>query len=252
MLLQEGTSKGNEPNVMVLEISRSKKRQPDDLLPYLPTFATLFRPLPTKESELILKTAFIPLSDIECLTKAVVTIPETVQNIKRRKEALVLARNQFVPLCHSWNLKGWEENDWSRIRDLNFREILEARKKEGEEATNRACLQCPNFLEHFAMEHDEWIIKENILQLRQLMSDQNLQLLPDYEQRILVLKDLGFVDESSRVELKGKVACEVRTLGCFNLSFLLILVLRFILLMNSCSLSLSLRTCWPSTSLKKS
>lgn len=61
----------------------------------------------------------------------------------------------------------------------------------------------------FAMAHDEWLIKENIAQLRQLMSDQNLQLLPDYEQRISVLKDLGFIDEKSRVELKGKVACEV-------------------------------------------
>lgn len=60
------------------------------------------------------------------------------------------------------------------------------------------------------MQHDEWHVKENISQLKQLMSDQNLQLLPDYEQRIQVLKDLGFVDESSRVQLKGKVACEVR------------------------------------------
>jgi superfamily II RNA helicase len=59
------------------------------------------------------------------------------------------------------------------------------------------------------MQHDEWQVKENIEQLRQLMSDQNLQLLPDYEQRIRVLKDLGFVDEESRVQLKGKVACEV-------------------------------------------
>lgn len=59
------------------------------------------------------------------------------------------------------------------------------------------------------MRHDEWLIKENIAQLRQLMSDQNLQLLPDYEQRIMVLKDLGFVDDNARVELKGKVACEV-------------------------------------------
>lgn len=59
------------------------------------------------------------------------------------------------------------------------------------------------------MEHDQWLVKENILALRQLMSDQNLQLLPDYEQRTRVLKDLGFIDEGSRVELKGKVACEV-------------------------------------------
>lgn len=59
------------------------------------------------------------------------------------------------------------------------------------------------------MRHDEWLIKENIAELRQLMSDQNLQLLPDYQQRISVLQDLGFIDENSRVELKGKVACEV-------------------------------------------
>src|SRR5271163_5307134 len=61
------------------------------------------------------------------------------------------------------------------------------------------------------MQHDEWLIKENITQLRNLMSDQNLQLLPDYEQRISVLKDLGFIDEDSRVQLKGKVACEVHS-----------------------------------------
>lgn len=59
------------------------------------------------------------------------------------------------------------------------------------------------------MQHDEWQVKENITQLKQLMSDQNLQLLPDYEQRVHVLRDLGFVDDAARVQLKGKVACEV-------------------------------------------
>ena len=59
------------------------------------------------------------------------------------------------------------------------------------------------------MRHDEWLIKEHISELRQLMSDQNMQLLPDYEQRLQVLRDLGFIDEGSRVLLKGKVACEV-------------------------------------------
>jgi antiviral helicase SKI2 len=86
-----------------------------------------------------------------------------------------------------------------------------ARRKAGIEATGKACLECPDFLKHYAMAHDEWLIKENIVQLRQLMSDQNLQLLPDYEQRISVLKDLGFIDEDSRVELKGKVACEIHS-----------------------------------------
>lgn len=41
------------------------------------------------------------------------------------------------------------------------------------------------------------------------LSEQNLELLPDYEQRIVVLKELGFIDDNSTVLLKGRVACEV-------------------------------------------
>jgi antiviral helicase SKI2 len=59
--------------------------------------------------------------------------------------------------------------------------------------------------------HDQWLIQTQITQLRQALSDQNLQLLPDYEQRIQVLKDLDFIDDSSRIQLKGKVACEIHS-----------------------------------------
>lgn len=43
------------------------------------------------------------------------------------------------------------------------------------------------------------------------ISEQNLDLLPDYEQRIAVLQDLQFIDEKSTVLLKGRVACEINT-----------------------------------------
>ncbi|ORY02930.1 NUC185 domain-domain-containing protein [Clohesyomyces aquaticus] len=216
MLLQEGTSKGNEPTVKVFEICQNNERKADDLLPFLPPFARYYRCLPKNENDWILKTGYIPLNDIECLTRTVIDIPEHVQNLNKRKEALDLARDQFVPLTKSseatpWNYKDWHEYDWGKIKNLAFRELDNARRKDGEVATHRECLNCPDFLKHLEQEHDEWIIRENILQLRQLMSDQNLQLLPDYEQRISVLKDLGFIDEGSRVELKGKVACEIHS-----------------------------------------
>lgn len=63
----------------------------------------------------------------------------------------------------------------------------------------------------FAMCHDQWLIREHIDQLKQALSNQNLQLLPDYEQRIQVLTDLGFIDDSRRIQLKGKVACEIHS-----------------------------------------
>ncbi|KAF1947736.1 antiviral helicase [Clathrospora elynae] len=211
MLMQDGISKGNEPTVKVLEVAQHQDRKPDDLLPYLGPFAKFFRKLPNNPKDLILKTAFVPLNDIECFTKTIIDIPDSVQNLNRKKDTLKLAQDQFLPLCQSWDYEDWDEYDYSRINSLKFRELEDARKREGQNAVSKECLKCPNFLKHFAMEHDQWLIKENILALRQLMSDQNLQLLPDYEQRIQVLKDLGFVDEGSRVELKGKVACEIHS-----------------------------------------
>jgi antiviral helicase SKI2 len=92
-----------------------------------------------------------------------------------------------------------------------MRTLLDERSRAAKLAQDSECIHCPDFPKHFAMAHDQWVIKDKIDSIRQLMSDQNLQLLPDYQQRIAVLKELGFIDENSRVELKGKVACEIHS-----------------------------------------
>jgi antiviral helicase SKI2 len=57
--------------------------------------------------------------------------------------------------------------------------------------------------------HKEKMLLASIASLKLALSDQNLELLPDYEQRIGVLKELKFIDENQTVQLKGRVACEV-------------------------------------------
>jgi antiviral helicase SKI2 len=52
-------------------------------------------------------------------------------------------------------------------------------------------------------------LEAELQELKMALSDQNLELLPDYEQRVAVLKDLQYIDETSTVMLKGRVACEV-------------------------------------------
>ena len=118
---------------------------------------------------------------------------------------------QFVNEYSDWSSPAWDEQDWSKVHELSIREVLVERKKAGDAFGRAECLSCPNFMMHFGMQHDEWLIKENIQALKMLMSDQNLSLLPDYQQRTEVLKDLKFIDEESRVLLKGKVACEVHS-----------------------------------------
>ncbi|KAK2741567.1 hypothetical protein FQN57_005550 [Myotisia sp. PD_48] len=212
MLMKEGASTGAMPNLQVFEFGPLESiRQSSDIMPYLPRFRQYFQPLPTIPSDMILRSCKVPITNVECVTSTVLKIGGPTWYLNIRKEALKIAGKELSPLCASWAQQEWDELDWTKIKELRVRELLDERKKQRDLAELGECLDCPQFLKHFEMQNDEWQIKENITQLKQLMSDQNLQLLPDYEQRIQVLKDLGFVDEACRVQLKGKVACEIHS-----------------------------------------
>lgn len=175
-----------------------------------------------------LKVGLVPFADIECLTATICQELDIAGVQSNDPEAMSRAKEQLSCAASSWTSATWQEIDYSRIKEMSMRQVLEQRAKAAFAAQEgEHCILCPDLPKHvsicasdtetfadlpqFAMMHDEWLIKENISQLRALMSDQNLQLLPDYEQRISVLKDLGFIDENSRVELKGKVACEIHS-----------------------------------------
>ncbi|XP_046875642.1 LOW QUALITY PROTEIN: helicase SKI2W [Hypomesus transpacificus] len=52
-------------------------------------------------------------------------------------------------------------------------------------------------------------VQEDLDKLLFLTSDQSLSLLPEYHQRIEVLKSLDYVDKGGAVQLKGRVACQI-------------------------------------------
>ncbi|KAL2834288.1 armadillo-type protein [Aspergillus cavernicola] len=203
---------GANPVIQILEIGKlTNKRHPSEILPFLPAFRQFLTPLPSRTADMSLKVFKIPITDIECVTNTIVKLTGPTWYLNIKKEAIKFADKELYKVCTSWTTTIWDELDWARIKELQVRDILDRRSEQASIAQASDCLKCPNFVKHFEMQRDEWQIKENITQLKQLMSDQNLQLLPDYEQRIQVLKDLGFVDEQSRVQLKGKVACEIHS-----------------------------------------
>lgn len=71
------------------------------------------------------------------------------------------------------------------------------------------CVNCPRFQEHFSHLSSNMKMKEEYKRLKFLLSDESLQLLPEYQQRIQVLRALNYIDENSNVQLKGRVACEI-------------------------------------------
>ncbi|KAF5512457.1 putative ATP-dependent RNA helicase [Colletotrichum aenigma] len=212
ILLSDGaTNKGPQgsPTLHVCEIRLMREtRDSTDLLPFIPAFRKYLTPLPQAKKHIRIKTLHVPLGDVECLTRYVTKgiVPEIFQS----GEKYIKAKDRLHSICRSWD-DPWDEMDLSKIKNLQFQEMMKKRKDAELTASSSPSLSCGQFLKHFAMCHDQWLIKEHISQLRQSLSDQNLQLLPDYEQRIQVLKQLQFIDESSRIQLKGKVACEIHS-----------------------------------------
>ncbi|KAI1359257.1 DSHCT domain-containing protein [Xylaria arbuscula] len=213
ILLNEGVStkvSGGQPTVHVFEIKTGREtRDSSDILPFVKEFRPLLKQLPQQKRNIVAKTLHVPLSDIECLTTTLVDgiIPDFFQGGESRAKA----KDKMLNICRSWDSNIWDEVSFNKIKSLNLQEIIQKRHQEAMSIIQTATVQCPKFLKHFAMCHDQWLIKEHISSLRQALSDQNLQLLPDYEQRIEVLKDLSFVDADTRIQLKGKVACEIHS-----------------------------------------
>ncbi|KAI0111287.1 DSHCT domain-containing protein [Nemania sp. FL0031] len=213
ILLNEGVStkvSGGQPTVHVFEIKTGREtRDSSDILPFVKGFRPLLKALPQQKRNIVAKTLHVPLSDIECLTTTLVDgiIPDFFQGGDSRAKA----KEKILKICKSWEAEIWDEVSFAKIKSLNLQEIIQKRQQEAAMIGKTANMQCPKFLKHFAMCHDQWLIKEHISSLRQALSDQNLQLLPDYEQRIEVLKDLSFVDADTRIQLKGKVACEIHS-----------------------------------------
>ncbi|KAI1434154.1 DSHCT domain-containing protein [Xylaria sp. CBS 124048] len=213
ILLNAGVSlkvMNGQPTIHLLEIGhRQVTRDSSDLLPFLKGFRTLFKALPQNKRNVLVKTLHVPLSDVECLTTTIVDgiIPDYFQG----GDAAAKAKEKIYGICRTWESDLFNEVSFSNIRNLNLQEIIQKRLQAAAVIEQTATMQCPKFLKHFAMCHDQWLVTEHISSLRQALSDQNLQLLPDYEQRIEVLKDLSFVDVDTRIQLKGKVACEIHS-----------------------------------------
>ncbi len=211
IILRDGVSRSGLVQVLEIMHKGGRSRQNADFLPYLKRFRRHFVPLPQKDSDMQLRLTMVSLTDIEALTMSHIQID--VEGVLRKDDtAMSHAKAELISLAASWTSSTWHELDLHKwLKEINLRQLLDERAKAASIAQSCECIHCPDFAKHFAMAHDQWIIKDRIDSIRQLMSDQNLQLLPDYQQRISVLGDLGFIDENSRVELKGKVACEIHS-----------------------------------------
>ncbi|KAG6878176.1 hypothetical protein C0993_011249 [Termitomyces sp. T159_Od127] len=154
----------------------------------------------------------VPLTSVSLVTSrsVKVEVDSIVERhlISRMKDGIAALET----LVDEWLfLDAIPENEWDRMRALDFQDLLHARKSRIQKLLGKTCTACSNFMDHYMVIHAEKVLRANIANLKLAISDQNLELIPDYEQRVAVLQELKFIDENSTVLLKGRVACEINS-----------------------------------------
>ncbi|KAL7418292.1 Antiviral helicase ski2 [Cryptotrichosporon argae] len=108
-------------------------------------------------------------------------------------------------------LEPMPEVDWSRMRAIEVQDLLRQRAIHVDRIAKFGCQLCDRFDEHYDVQHKRKQVEASLTSLKLALSDQNLELLPDYNSRVEVLKQLKFIDENATVLLKGRVACEINS-----------------------------------------
>ncbi|KAJ3021953.1 hypothetical protein HKX48_007426 [Thoreauomyces humboldtii] len=154
----------------------------------------------------------VPYTDLGVITKLQIKVdPEQVLGRKDRGEISRVVHELWNIAEDITKAGSIPEHDWSKLRDIDFQEKY--REKEGLLArlSSFQCVRCSDLLEHYAQIHSERILQQQVADLSHSISDQNLELLPDYHQRVDVLKLMNYVEEGGTVTIKGRVACEINT-----------------------------------------
>jgi len=100
------------------------------------------------------------------------------------------------------------------LRDFRVQGIdLQARLRQlaglQERIDGLTCCMAPDFTDQFNKVYSVMSVKEEIEKCEYLCSEASLALLPEYHCRINVLQQLQYIDSTSTVQLKGRVACEM-------------------------------------------
>ncbi|KAL0869185.1 hypothetical protein ABMA27_007468 [Loxostege sticticalis] len=77
--------------------------------------------------------------------------------------------------------------------------------------SQKKCTDIANFKSEFAIVYERKQTERKRDKYKRLLSFENLALYPDYQRRLLVLRELNYIDEHDSVILKGRVACGMGT-----------------------------------------
>ncbi|WFC98211.1 Antiviral helicase ski2 [Malassezia yamatoensis] len=177
-----------------------------------------------RTNDLVPVSREVPLSSLAFVTQFSESLPASAIQARRpsaMRQAVTQLRPAMDAIADLLERSGAQapidilslEVDWTRLRQLDFQEAKSARELALKELVPlQDIMKERQFLRDYQLMHKYMQMRLLAARIANSLSDQNLELLPDYYQRVEVLKALRFIDpDSETVLLKGRVACEMRS-----------------------------------------
>ncbi|EGC35475.1 hypothetical protein DICPUDRAFT_152207 [Dictyostelium purpureum] len=98
-----------------------------------------------------------------------------------------------------------------KLKDVNFVTTYEHLEKIEKLIPQSKCHKCPRLAEHYELTEKKHQLQEAIRDYKYTASDENLKLMPQFNIRLDILKELGYIDQDNSVTLKGRVSREINT-----------------------------------------
>ena len=189
VFFREGTNK--TPSISFAGAKSMKSRQDDDI------FAGMTSTRGKKASSIQPKTTAV--------SQEVQLVEEVMVHLTKAE-----ASEKDVGL-ELLDLKDCAKNIHQGSSEVEFRHAVDRLVQEIATVRHLPSHAHPNLEKHYATVNRKETLRSRVLMLRHLLSNESLQLFPDFLQRKALLMELGYIDEGDTVCLKGRVACEVNT-----------------------------------------
>jgi hypothetical protein len=107
------------------------------------------------------------------------------------------------------DLRDCAKNMHQGSSEMEFRQAVDRLEQSVAIVRQFQCHAHPNLEKHYATVDRKETLRSRVQTLQHLLSNESLQLFPDFLQRKALLMKLGYIDLNDTVCLKGRVACEV-------------------------------------------
>lgn len=98
-----------------------------------------------------------------------------------------------------------------KINDIDFVQAWDYRTGLLESMYENKCHGCSKLEVHYAMSDLNRRLSSTMAELKFSLSDESLELMPEFESRLRLLRSLAYIDNDNVVQLKGHTACAINT-----------------------------------------